>query len=175
MKTKRIISLLLAVLTIMGSLVITVGATDAEKTYEYTNNTTNTKPTIDYIKGVTIPEEEGVNGVAVNTEEKKLATMDLKLAKDGYLLYIDQYSGEIAVICEATGESIFSNPVNVGSSNSANTEDIRAQILSQLVGDLARHRRQSRCFYRRSRYRRHSVRSRTLSERAQSQRGDLRR
>ena len=133
MKTKRIISLLLAVLTIMGSLVITVGATDAEKTYEYTNNTTNTKPTIDYIKGVTIPEEEGVNGVAVNTEEKKLATMDLKLAKDGYLLYIDQYSGEIAVICEATGESIFSNPVNVGSSNSANTEDIRAQILSQLV------------------------------------------
>ena len=133
MKTKRIISLLLAVLTIMGSLVITVGATDAEKTYEYTNNTTNTKPTIDYIAGVTIPEEEGVNGVAVNTAEKKLATMDLKLAKDGYLLYIDQYSGEIAVICEATGESLFSNPYNVGSSNSANTDDIRGQILSQLV------------------------------------------
>ena len=134
MKTKRIISLLLAVLTIMGSLVITVGATDAtEKTYEYTNNTTNAKPTIDYIKGVTIPEEEGANGVAVNTAEKKLATMDLKLAKDGYLLYIDQYSGEIAVICEATGESLFSNPYNIGSSNSANTDDIRAQILSQLV------------------------------------------
>ncbi len=132
MKTNRIVSLLLAVLMIMGSLVITVGATDG-KTYEYTNNTTNTKPTIDYISGVTIPEEEGVNGVAVNTAEKKLATMDLKLAKDGYLLYVDSYSGEIAVICEATGESLFSNPYNVGSSNSANTDDIREQIMSQLV------------------------------------------
>ena len=46
MKTKRIVSLLLAVLTIMGSLVITVGATDEEKSYEYTNNPSNTKPTI---------------------------------------------------------------------------------------------------------------------------------
>ncbi len=135
MKTKRIVSLLLAVFTIMSALVLTTGATDAEgeKVYEYTYNTTNTKPTIDYIAGVTIPEEEGVNGVAVNTADKKLAKMDLRLAKDGYLLYVDAYSGEIAVVCEETGESLFSNPYNIGSSNSANTADIREQIMSQLV------------------------------------------
>ena len=134
MKTKRIISLLLAVFTLMGSFVITVGATDSEeKEYVYTSNTTNKKPTINYIAGTTIPETEGANGVAVNTADKKLATMDLKLAKDGYLLYIDAYSGEVAVVSETTGESLFTNPVNIGNSSSANTEDRRAQLMSQLV------------------------------------------
>ena len=139
MKTKRIVSLLLAVLTIMGSMVITVGAADGEKTkYEYTSNTTNVTPTIDYLYGTTKGDENGAGRVAVNTAEKKLATMDLKLAKDGYLLYVDAYSGEVAVVCEATGESLFTNPYNIASSTTRPTSDkdamsLRSPYMSQLV------------------------------------------
>ena len=72
MKIKRIISLLLAVLMLSGAFAVTAYAEDETVKYEYTKNTTNATPTIDYIKGVTIPKEEEEVSVSVDTKEKKL-------------------------------------------------------------------------------------------------------
>ena len=62
MKTKRIISTLLAVAMLMGAFVMTVGAEDAASTTpEYTYNTSNAGPSMDYLKGTTYiaPDENG--------------------------------------------------------------------------------------------------------------------
>ena len=146
MLTKKIISTLLAEIMLLGAFVITVGAEDSsegeiENTKpKYTYNTSNAKATIDYLSGryYTIKEaeddkgeDEVVLGDPVDTEEKKLATMDLRFEKDGYRLYVDAYSGEVAVYCIATGEVLFSNPYTVGSTDS--TDSIKSQLLSQLA------------------------------------------
>ena len=116
MKMNRIISTLLAVVMLLSAFVMTVGATDtAENTTEYTYNTSNAQPSMSYREGTTYvaPSKEGEKpgvGEPIDTPEKKLATMDLRLEKDGYQLYVDAYSGETAVKNIATGELLFSNP-----------------------------------------------------------------
>lgn len=122
---------------LMGALVITVGAEgEAEYTApEYTYNTSNAKPSMDYLKGELLPETEEVPDdyvpVPVDSAEDKLATMDLRLEKDGYRLYVDAYSGEVATYCIATGETLFSNPYAVGGDDASNA--IKEQLLSQIV------------------------------------------
>lgn len=133
MKTKRIISFLLSVLMLTSAFAINAFAEDEAVKYEYTSKTTNTKPSMDYLKGTTISINEETKGEPVNTKEKKLATMDLKLAKDGYLMYVDAYSGEIAVKCEATGEILFTNPYNLAYKGVASGDKEKRQLLSQLV------------------------------------------
>ena len=136
---KRIISTLLAVLMLVSGLVITVGAEDSteETAPVYTYNTTNTAATIDYLKGTTIPAEEGAEGVKITSAEEKLATMDLRLEKDGYRLYVDAYSGEIATYCIATGETLFTNPYTVcdtiPTSGKEAHDTVKKKLLSQLV------------------------------------------
>ena len=122
---------------LMGALVITVGAEgEAEYTApEYTYNTSNAKPSMDYLKGELLPETEEVPDdyvpVPVDSAEDKLATMDLRLEKDGYRLYVDAYSGEVATYCIATGETLFSNPYAVGGDDASDA--IKEQLLSQIV------------------------------------------
>ena len=127
---------------LMGAFVMTVGAEDAASTTpEYTYNTSNAGPSMDYLKGTTYiaPDENGDvkgEGSPIDTPEKKLATMDLRLEKDGYQLYVDAYSGEIAVVQMSTGEILFSNPYDAGSANGATTkvsDAVKEQLLSQIV------------------------------------------
>lgn len=65
-------------------------------------------------------------------QREKLATMEYKKSSpDGnYRLYIDSYSGEIAVECVSTGEILLSNPYDTASVAS---EDVRKQLLSQVI------------------------------------------
>ena len=118
MKTKRIISLLLAVLMLIGSFVLMAAAED--EALEYTFETTPTKKAYDYLKSK-----------EMTSPATKLSMMDLRLEEYGYRLYIDEYSGEVAVECVATGEVLFTNPYDVGSVNS--TEAEKAKLLSQLA------------------------------------------
>ncbi len=132
MKTNKILSTLLAVIMLMSALVITAGA--EEEAPVYTNKTTSAYPTIGYMKGEVYQDASAATPVVestIKTAEDKLATMDLKFEKDGYRLYVDAYSGEVATYCIATGETLFSNPYNVGSSTA--TDSIKAQLLSQIV------------------------------------------
>ena len=65
-------------------------------------------------------------------EEAKLATMEYKKSSPNgnYQLYMDPYSGEVAVKCLSTGEILLSNPYDVAS---VSTASVRQEILSQVV------------------------------------------
>ena len=112
--------------------------TGTAPTYEY--NTSNNRQTYNYLTGQeiveTIDPETGKikysNGDRIiYTAEDKLESMDLRFEKDGYQLYVDAYSGEVATRCIATGEVLFSNPYNVPDSTAK--EPIKQEIMSQLV------------------------------------------
>ncbi len=146
-KFNKIVSVLLAVLMLMGSFSISAFAADENPASRYEYDTTNI--TLDYMKGqvltyneegkletdasgkaIVATDEEG-NPIVVDSVAERLEYMDLRLEKDGYRLYIDAYTGEIAVENIATGETLFSNPYDVGATTS--TDSIKAQLLSQIV------------------------------------------
>lgn len=77
--------------------------------------------TIDYVKE------------AFYTAEEKLATMKLKLERDGYELYYESYTGEVAVKDKKTGNVMFSNPYDVALTGSASSDNVRNQLLSQII------------------------------------------
>ena len=122
----RILSTLLAVLLMLGSLtVFTVGTYAAEDTEEEVILDDADIENV-YVKTVYNTPEEKVYG----TEEKP-STMKKMLERNGYQLYVDSVSGEIAVVDTKSGQILFSNPYDVASSiGSAST---KKQILSQMV------------------------------------------
>lgn len=140
MKIKRIISSFLAVLMLMSAFTIAMSAEEATEETKYEYKTSNAKPTLNYTTGNAVSDKPNDKGVyeeiptqkVVTSAETKLATMDLRFEKDGYQLYVDAYSGEVATRCIATGEILFSNPYTVGEST-ATENSIKPQLLSQLV------------------------------------------
>ncbi len=146
-KLNKIISALLAVLMFLGAFSFTAFAEESTKpSYEY--NTT--KQTLDYMSGGVIRYKDDIpmidpatkdfafenipgttTKLVVDSAKERLEYMDLRLEKDGYRLYVDAYSGEIAVENTVTGETLFSNPYNVSTTNS--TDSIKEQLLSQIV------------------------------------------
>ncbi len=144
MKAKRIISSLLAVLMLAGAFSFTTFADEATtSTAPAGRDTTNTEPTIDYFTGKETENTqtesgkdakwEPVGDKVIFSESDKLDTMTKMLSKNGYVLYVDKFSGEVAVYCEATGEAIFSNPYNIADTASATAESVKEELLSQLV------------------------------------------
>lgn len=132
MLMKKIIAVILTALMILGTFTVLVQAesSDTEATTKYTYNTNKNTPTIDYMSG---EYKKGSEKIIVDTEEEKLATMDLRVESNGYRIYIDEYSGEVAFECIATGERIFTNPVNASALN--REDDTKAEFLSQILID----------------------------------------
>ena len=141
---KRIISTLMALLMLLSAFAVMASAEETESKPEYTYNTSSDAATIDYLDGSHFQTEQeikdNVQKTYIKTEDDKLATMDLRFEKDGYQLYVDAYSGEVAVKCIATGENLFTNPYSVGTTTidpknpeSAVDKSIKEQLLSQLV------------------------------------------
>ncbi len=141
MKAKRIISSLLAVLMLLSACAFSVSADEAVDTAPAGRETTNTEPTIDYfsgkeiddlrVNGATSADWQPVGEQVIYTETDKLNTMTRMLEKGDYVLYVDKFSGEVAVYCKSTGESLFTNPYSIADSTAADT--IKAQLMSQLV------------------------------------------
>ena len=102
---KRIIAIILTALMLMSTFTFLVGAEGSEESSssKYTYNTSNTTATMNYETGEWTDPATG-ELVIVDTEEEKLATMDLRVDENGYQIYVDAYSGEVAVVCKATGE-----------------------------------------------------------------------
>lgn len=63
--------------------------------------------------------------------QEKLATMTKMLSRDGYELWIDKQSGEVATVETASGNILFSNPYDVASSTGS--VSTKGQLLSQIV------------------------------------------
>ncbi len=151
MKTKRIISMLLSVVMLIGAFGVAAYADGAQSEPLIAGiETTSGVPTLHYFTGQTnkIKEKEedsksseieyvATGDKVIYTREDKLAHMELRMrTKDGYCLYVDEYSGEVAVYCETTGESLFTNPYNIGDSIAVGddkTPGVKGELMSQLV------------------------------------------
>ena len=120
---------------LFASFAIVVNAEESatdEPVYEF--NTSKSDPVSKdyYLTGkYTYTDENGkeVEDI-VDTKEERLALMDLRLQKGDFRLYVDAYSGEVAVERISTGDVLFTNPYNV--SGSKMSEDKKARALSQL-------------------------------------------
>ncbi|MBE6577580.1 MAG: hypothetical protein E7653_05535 [Ruminococcaceae bacterium] len=152
MKKIRIISTILAVLMLMGAFTFASAAEEEVVGHisepETGWKTNNTKPTIDYFTGQGVKKETTlVDGVEKETgkyiadgekivfnAEDKLRYMDKRFVKDGYELYVDAYSGEVATKCLKTGEILFSNPYSIGNYDSTKmSDDVKKEVMSQIV------------------------------------------
>ena len=129
-KLIKLISTLLAVLMMVSAAAIVVSAAENEGPVYSTN--TGGVPTYDYKTG-TYKDADGKDKV-IETAEEKIALMDYRYGTDKFELYVDAYSGEVAIRSKSTGETLFTNPYTIGQSkataSSGNTKD---ELMSQLI------------------------------------------
>lgn len=128
----KFISLLLAVLLMLGSMtVLSVFSASAEE--EDTEAGTTDKKEEE--------EEEIIDYTTLvfTSPEEKLASMLNKdgkpgpwLTKGNYELYVDAFSGEVAYKNIKTGEILFTNPYDIGTSTLGST-NTKNELLSQIV------------------------------------------
>ena len=130
-KFNRILSMLLAVFMIMSAFTaltaISTLAEDSETEAEETEKEeapANKKP-------LNSQKTEDYTTKIYATPEEKLATMRVAAKSGDFILYVDDFSGEVACENTVTGEKIFTNPYDVGSStgNSATKYEILSQII----------------------------------------------
>ncbi len=70
------------------------------------------------------------------TDAEKLATMTLKYEKNGYQLWADEFTGEVATVNVATGQVLFTNPRDIASKNathSSKADSIKYELMSQII------------------------------------------
>ena len=118
MNTKRIISGLLTLVMLLGSLVLPTGAAWEDKVDD------NGDPIINYLTQV------------YETPEQKLADMIMVKEAYGYQLWFEEFTGEIAVVDTTTGQAVFSNPWDMALSSDKYqniSAGVRQQLLSQLI------------------------------------------
>lgn len=124
MNMKRILSAFLTLVMVIGSVGI-AGYAGVVDTYAAANDSKvdeDGNPIIDYVSQ------------PFKSEEAKLATMTLVREQDGYQLYYEDYTGEIAFRSVETGEIIFSNPYDLADSSvNRGSASTRKRLLSQLA------------------------------------------
>ena len=123
---KRILALLLTVITLFGTLAIDLGAVAVDPPVYVVRDEVKTTE-IDYEATL-----DKYLTLEFATEQEKLATMEMMYEKDGYQLWVDTYTGEVATVCLASGHILFSNPYDVASMSAANSADTRRKLLSQI-------------------------------------------
>ena len=68
-----------------------------------------------------------------DSPQAKVATMQLKLDKDGYQLYVDPLTGETATVNKASGQILFSNPWDIDTKGATNSENVASEVMSQVA------------------------------------------
>ena len=133
-KFNKIVSLLLAVVMLIGSLTVMMAIDVSAEEVDTNTNEENTNTDVIVQK---TPQDYTEKIYA--TEDEKLATMALAFRNHGYEIYVDDYSGEVAIVNLSTGEKLFTNPWDVAADKSSNstTDDstsgsIKEQLLSQI-------------------------------------------
>ena len=79
-------------------------------------------------------EEETIDYTTLvfTNPKEKLASMELYLTKGNYKLYVDTFTGEVAYENITTGEILFTNPYDIGTSTLGST-NTKNELLSQIV------------------------------------------
>lgn len=115
MNSKRLISAFLTLVMLIGTLAVGVDAAWADKVNE------DGDPIINYLAD------------AYESPEAKLADMIMVKEQNGYQLWYEEFTGEIAVVDLATGQVTFSNPWDVASGYQTISDAVKEQLLSQLT------------------------------------------
>ncbi len=115
MKIKRIVSAFLTTVMFLGSLVVPAEAAYADKVDE------DGVPLIDYLN------------TNYETAEDKLADMIMVKEQNGYQLWYEEFTGEIAVKDLSTGQVTFSNPFDIASGFQVISDAVKQQLLSQII------------------------------------------
>ena len=113
MKAKKLICILLAVLTIISSASVAVLAGESavesgEDFYEYYTQT-------------------------FSTQKARVDAMTLMFENDSFKMYFDKRSGEFAIENKATGEYVFSNPYDLNEKSSVSVNLAKNALLSQVL------------------------------------------
>lgn len=126
--TKRILSLFLTLLMVVTSVCVTgyatlisVAAEDAATVAGDANLEEEGEPVINYI---TQP---------YTTDQEKLNDMKLVREQNGYELYFESYTGEVAFKNTETGDVLFSNPYDIAAGYNWASASTKQKLLSQLV------------------------------------------
>jgi len=130
-KFNKLISLLLTVLMLLGSFatVLALGVFTVSAEEAGTGGTAGAETETETGEA-TVGEIDYINDVFLSPEAK-IKTMSLAVTKDGYELYIDSYSGEVAIKNTKTGEILFTNPYDIAISTG--NEETKKEILSQII------------------------------------------
>lgn len=127
MKMKKIISAFLAIVTLSGALAVQASATLPPI------NATEQGKELDYIDYAETVKQYLTSKNEFKTDAEKLATMTLRYEKDGYQLWADEFTGEVATVNLASGQVMFTNPRDIASSSAAHSNTTRYELMSQLV------------------------------------------
>lgn len=122
MKMKKLLSAFLSLVTIVGAVSVTgyTSLMNASAAYEDKVDEDG-NPIINYIsKGY-------------STANAKLKDMVLAREQDGYQLWIEEFTGEIAFIDTKTGDSLFSNPYDIAAGYNWASASTKQRLLSQLA------------------------------------------
>lgn len=136
----KILSALLAVLMLCGTFAVGAGALTR---YDENGNAEGASKfnadAIDY--NITI--EKNLESSKFNTPQEKVASMNLMWEKNGYRMYVDPISGEVATEKIVTGELLFTNPwdlsdasytaVTAGKKDKSTAISVKKQLMSQIV------------------------------------------
>ncbi|MGN1346051.1 MAG: DUF5696 domain-containing protein [Eubacteriales bacterium] len=115
MNSKRLISAFLTLVMLLGSLVVGVDAAWADKVNE------DGDPIINYLAD------------AYTSPEDKLADMIMVKEQNGYQLWYEEFTGEVAVVDLSTGQITFSNPWDIASGYQTISDAVKEKLLSQLI------------------------------------------
>ena len=135
----KFISLLLAVLLMLGSMsVLSIfGASAAEEdtgtgtgTGTGTTDKTEEEETIDYTTQIYANPQEKLDTMVKKLYKK--VGVDASGKEYGYELYVDEFSGEVAYRNTRTGEILFTNPYDIGTSTLGST-NTKNELLSQII------------------------------------------
>ena len=120
---KKILSAILAVMLLVGAIVIPSSAA-LPVIVDKESGAVDYKATVEqYLSDKNV----------FTTDEAKLAKMTLSYEKDGYQLWVDELTGEVATVDVSTGRTLFTNPIDIGSTNAAYSNTTKYELMSQII------------------------------------------
>ena len=114
MKKSRILSAFLALVMLLGIFTTGVNAAWEDKVDEDEN------PIIDYMTQV------------YGNPDKKLAEMIMVKEEGSYQFWFEEFTGEVAVVDTASGQTFFTNPIDVAA-NASTSVAVKQKLLSQVI------------------------------------------
>jgi len=140
---KRLLSLFIALITVIGCvpfLAMPVWAADeedeiakAEKERINLFLTTVYENPDEKLKDFGAKTVEVVKGTGRNAVTSYVPDGKPVLVKDGFELYYQYDTGEIAIKDTRTGQIMFSNPYDIGPATAASSESIKYEVMSQVI------------------------------------------